>query len=81
MKRTNLVLDRDLLEQATRVAGAKTYSETVNLALKEMVRKHKLQTLVDLFGRVKWHGNLSEMREDRSSRKSSTTSKAKRART
>ena len=32
MKRTNLVLDADLLEEATRVLGVKTYSAAVNLA-------------------------------------------------
>jgi Arc/MetJ family transcription regulator len=74
------VLDRDLLEEATRALGAKTYSEAVNLALKEMVRKQKLQTLVGLFGRVQWHGDLAEMREDRPRRKSPARRKTKRAR-
>ena len=35
MKRTSLVLDEELLEEAVRVFGVKTYSATVNLALKE----------------------------------------------
>jgi Arc/MetJ family transcription regulator len=30
---TVLVLDEQLLKEATRLAGGKTYSETVNLAL------------------------------------------------
>ena len=38
MRRTNLVLDDQLLEQATRVLGAKTYSAAVNTALAEVIR-------------------------------------------
>jgi Arc/MetJ family transcription regulator len=65
MRRTNLVLDGDLLEQATRVLGVKTYSATVNLALQEVLRIRKVQSLGQFFGRVRWEGDLSEMREDR----------------
>ena len=39
MRRTNLVLDDQLLEQATRVLGAKTYSAAVNTALEEVIRR------------------------------------------
>jgi len=66
MKRTNLVLNADLLEQAVRVLGVKTYSAAVNLALEEMLRVKKLQSLPQFFGRGLWEGDLSEMREDRS---------------
>lgn len=65
MKRTNLVLDADLLEQATRVLGVKTYSAAVNLALAEILRIRKVQSLPQFFGRGLWEGNLKEMREDR----------------
>ncbi len=34
MKRTNLVLDEELLKEATREMGLKTYSATVNAILK-----------------------------------------------
>jgi len=42
MKRTNLVLDADLLENATRVLGVKTYSAAVNIALAETLRVKKI---------------------------------------
>ncbi len=64
MKRTNLVLDEALLEEAVRVLGAKTYSATVNLALKEALRMKRIQGLADHFGKVEWLGDLSDMRED-----------------
>ena len=65
MKRTNLVLDGDVLEEARRIAGAKTYSETVNKALSELVRRHKMRSIAEFFGKGLWKGDLAEMREDR----------------
>ena len=65
MKRTNLVLDEDLLKEATREMGLKTYSATVNAILKEFVREKNVEKLADFVGKVKWIGDLSEMREDR----------------
>ncbi len=65
MKRTNLVLDEDLLKEAARVMGAKTYSAAVNQALEEIVNLRKIQNLKQFFGKDLWEGNLSEMREDK----------------
>ena len=64
MKRTNLVLDEELLAEAVRVLGTKTYSATVNLALKEVLRMKRIQGLADHVGNVEWIGDLSEMRGD-----------------
>ena len=64
MKRTNLVLDEQLLEEAVRVLGTKTYSAAVNLALKEALRMKRIQGLADHIGRVEWLGNLPDMRAD-----------------
>jgi Arc/MetJ family transcription regulator len=64
MKRTNLVLDEQILKEATRLAGAKTYSGTVNLALKEFVRRARARHILDLAGTGLWEGDLAEMRAD-----------------
>ena len=64
MKRTNLVLDGDLLETATRVLGVKTYSAAVNEALAEVIRIRRIQGLRKYFGQGLWEGDLSQMRED-----------------
>jgi Arc/MetJ family transcription regulator len=64
MKRTNLVLDEDLLKEATRELGLKTYSATVNAVLKEAVRRMRVRKIANYVGKVKWIGDLSEMRED-----------------
>jgi len=65
MKRTNLVLNEELLDEATRILGVKTYSAAVNTALEEVIRLRKIQSLPRFFGSGIWEGNLSEMREDR----------------
>jgi len=64
MKRTNLVLDEQLLKEATRIAGGKTYSGTVNLALQDFVRRARARRILELAGSGLWEGNLAEMRAD-----------------
>jgi len=65
MKRTNLVLDAALLEEATRLSGERTYSRTVERALEEFVRRAKARRILDLAGSGLWEGDLSVVREDR----------------
>jgi Arc/MetJ family transcription regulator len=65
MKRTNLVLREDLLEEATRLSGEKTYSRTVDRALEDFVRRLKARQILQLAGSGLWEGDLSAIREDR----------------
>jgi hypothetical protein len=65
MKRTNLVLREDLLEEATRLSGEKTYSRAVERALEEFVRRAKARKILDLGGAGLWTGDLADMRADR----------------
>ena len=65
MKRTNLVLDGELLEEATRLSGERTYSKTVERALRELVRRAKARQILDLAGSGLWQGDLAAMREDK----------------
>ncbi len=65
MKRTNLVLDEHLLEEATRLSGERTFSRTVERALREFVDRAKARRLLDLAGSGLWHGDLAEVRQDR----------------
>jgi len=64
MKRTNLVLNEELLEKAVRELGVKTYSAAVNLALEEVLRVRDVRKLYDHLGNIDWQGNLSEMRDE-----------------
>lgn len=65
MKRTNLVLNEQLLEEATRLSGERTYSRAVERALEEFVRRAKARQILDFAGSGLWEGNLSMVREDR----------------
>ncbi len=69
MKRTNLVLDERILEEATRLSGEKTYSAAVMRALEEFVRRVKARQILDLRGSGLWEGELGAMRRDRGARK------------
>ena len=64
MKRTNLVLDGTLLEEALRLSGERTYSKAVERALTEFVLKVRAKKILDLAGSGLWDGNLSDMRRD-----------------
>ena len=64
MKRTNLVLDEALLEEATRLSAQRTYSKTVDLALSEFVRRARAGTILALAGSGLWDGDLSDVRRD-----------------
>ncbi len=68
MKRTNLVLDEEKLEEARRILGLRTYSATVNKALEEVIRLHEIMKIRDFFGSGIWEGDLEEMRADRTER-------------
>ena len=78
MKRTNLVLDENLLEEATRLAGERTYSRTVERALEDFVRRIRAGRILELTGTGLWEGSLSEMREDRSPYRSRRARRASR---
>ena len=65
MKRTNLVLDERLLDEALRLSGERTYSKAVGRALAEFVRRVKARRIRQLAGSGLWEGDLSEMRGDR----------------
>ena len=68
MKRTNLVLDRSLLEEARRLSGERTYSRTVARVLEDHVRRIKARRILELAWSGAWNYNLAEMRGDQARR-------------
>lgn len=64
MKRTNLVLDPQLLEEAVRLSGERTYSGTVGRALKDFVLRARAGKILELQGQGLWEGDLGSMRGD-----------------
>ena len=69
MKRTNLVLDAQLLDETVRVSGERTYSRAVERAMQDFVRRARAGRILELAGTGLWEGDLSAMRRDRPSRK------------
>lgn len=71
MKRTNLVLDEEILEEATRLSGQKTYSGAVMQALEDFIRRAKARQILELRGSGLWEGKLGDMRGDKPGKKPS----------
>ncbi len=61
--RTNIVLDEQLVTEAMRLSHCTTKKEVVDLALQNFVAHLKRRNMKSLFGKVKWEGDLSEMRQ------------------
>ena len=60
--RTNIDIDEKLLEKVMKIANLSTKKAAVNFALNEVVKLNNRKLLVSLQGKVKWEGNLDEMR-------------------
>ena len=60
--RTNIEIDDKLIKEAMKISKLKSKKELVNHALEELIRLHKREKMLSLFGKVKWEGNLDEMR-------------------
>jgi Arc/MetJ family transcription regulator len=63
--RTNIEIDDDVMQEAQRLLGTSTKRETVDLALREVVSRHRRLGLLSLRGRVHWDGDLAESRAGR----------------
>ena len=64
--RTNIEIDDEVLREAQRLIGTRTKRETVDMALRELVARHRRIGVLDLRGRVHWEGDLGESRRGRS---------------
>jgi len=63
--KTNIQLDDVLVKEGFRLTGFKTKKDLVNHALSELVRRKNQKRILGLKGKIKWEGNLDEMREGR----------------
>lgn len=61
--RTNIVLDKQLLEAALQATGMKTRRQLIEYALRELVRHKQQSKLLNLKGTIQWEGDLQAMRE------------------
>lgn len=48
--RATLDIDEKLVEEAKKITGIKTKKELINLSLRELIRKKKIEHLLSLYG-------------------------------
>ena len=59
---SNIVIDDQLMAEALKASGCETKKEAVEHGLKLLVQLSKQQEIRKLRGKVKWEGDLNEMR-------------------
>lgn len=62
--RTNVDIDDKLMKAAMKATGKKTKKETIEAALELAIKIQAQSGLRALRGKVKWEGDLDEMRRD-----------------
>lgn len=65
MLRTNIELDEKLVREGLKLTRKKTKKELVNHALQELVSRLKRRKILEVEGKVKWSGKLSDLRKSR----------------
>lgn len=65
MSRTNIELNDKILKEAIKMTHMKTKKEVVNYAVEELVKRLRRKKILELEGKVKWEGNLDDMRRTR----------------
>lgn len=63
--RTNIIIDDNLMAEALKATGVKTKKEAVELGLKTLITLHKQKVIKESKGKLKWEGDLDEMRMDK----------------
>lgn len=62
--RTNIVINDSLINEALKLSKLKTKKAVVEEGLKLLVQLKKQEKIKSLRGKLKWDGNLEEMRLD-----------------
>jgi Arc/MetJ family transcription regulator len=63
--RTNVIIDDNLMESALKVSGLRTKKDTIEEGLRLLVETRSQSKIKELRGKLKWTGNLDEMRVDK----------------
>jgi Arc/MetJ family transcription regulator len=63
--RTNIDIDDTLMAEAQKASGHATKKQTVEEALRLMVRLQRQQEVDSAFGKYHWRGNLARSRKAR----------------
>ncbi len=60
--RTTLNLDEDAITNAMKAAPGRTKTDVINDALREFSRRRNVRELLKFQGKMKWEGDLDELR-------------------
>jgi Arc/MetJ family transcription regulator len=63
--RTNIDIDDALMAEAQKVSGQPTKKQTVEEALRLMIRLRRQEDVRSAFGKYRWRGNLGQSRKGR----------------
>jgi Arc/MetJ family transcription regulator len=63
--RTNIVIDDTLMTEALDISGYKTKKETVEEALKLLIKMKNQAKIRNFRGKLSWDGDLDKMRLDK----------------
>ncbi len=63
-RRTNVVIDDELMTQVLRSSGCRTKRAAIESGLRLLVQVNSQKELRQLKGQITWEGNLEEMRKD-----------------
>ncbi len=65
MSRTIVDIEDKILKKAQELTGISKKVDIVNLALRKLVEQKEIEKILALKGKIKWEGNLEEMRKGR----------------
>lgn len=65
MKRTNIEIDEQLVDEGLKATGLGSMKALVDRALHDLVRRERQKRFLALKGKVKWEGDLAAMRRSR----------------
>ncbi len=63
--RTNIVIDDKLMSVALKASGLRTKKDTIEAGLKLLVKLNRQAKIKSFRGKLKWSGNLDDMRTDK----------------
>jgi Arc/MetJ family transcription regulator len=63
--RTNVVINDDLMASALKASGLRTKKDAIEEGLKLLVQMNRQKEIKQYRGKLKWSGNLNEMRTDK----------------
>jgi Arc/MetJ family transcription regulator len=67
--RTTLNLDTEAVTAALEVSPGQTKTQVINDALREYARRRRVRGLLEFRGKMRWEGNLDDLRQRKPARR------------